>query len=171
MNIGYIALALCVAVAAAALLVFRPSYAYAARSDLTQNQARAIVAPLYDALNEPATKDIAALLAQTTGADFLSCATEDECVGRDAVVARFTNLGKVVPDLRWTIRQVWVSGDEIIVRGEATGTPVQPFLGAQPTGKSFKTMSIDVHTVKGGKIVRTYHLENWTVAIRQLSGN
>jgi hypothetical protein len=29
-------------------------------------------------------------------------------------------------------------------------------------------MSIDVHTVKGGKFVRTYYLENWTVAIRQL---
>jgi ketosteroid isomerase-like protein len=170
MNIGYFALALCVAAAAAALLVFRPSYAHAAAPDL-QNQARAIVAPLYDALNEPAKKDIAALLAQTTSADFLSFATEDECVGRDAVVARFTNLGKVVSDLRWTIKQIWVSGDEIIVRGEATGTPIQPFLGVQPTGKSFKTMSIDVHTVKGGKIVRTYHLENWTVAIRQLSGN
>jgi hypothetical protein len=57
------------------------------------------------------------------------------------------------------------------VRGEATGTPVQPFLGVQPTGKSFRTMSIDVHTVKRGKIVRTYHLENWTVAIRQLGAN
>jgi predicted ester cyclase len=171
MNIGYTALVLCVAAAAAAFLVLRASHAHAAAPGLTQDQARAIVTPLYDALNEPATKDIGALLAQTTSADFLSCATEDECVGRDALVARFTNLAKVVPDLRWTIKQIWVSGDEIIVRGEATGTPVQPFLGVQPTGKSFRTISIDVHPVKGGKIVRTYHLENWTVAIRQLGAN
>jgi predicted ester cyclase len=136
---------------------------------MTTEEARAIVTPMYDALNDPASKDIAALLAQATSGDFQSCATEDECVGRDALVARFTNLGNVVPNLRWTMKQVWVSGNEIIVRGEATGTPVQPFLGVQPTGRTFKTMSIDVHTVRDGKIIRTFHLENWTVAIRQLT--
>jgi hypothetical protein len=29
-------------------------------------------------------------------------------------------------------------------------------------------MSIDVHTVEGGRIVRTYHVEDWAGAIRQL---
>ena len=43
------------------------------------------------------------------------------------------------------------------VRGEATGTPAGELLGVPHGGKSFKLMSIDVHTVEGGKIVRSYH--------------
>jgi hypothetical protein len=29
--------------------------------------------------------------------------------------------------------------------------------------------SIDVHTVEGGKLVRSYHVEDWMSAIRQFS--
>ena len=135
---------------------------------LTPETARSIVTPLYEALNEPGKKDITALLEQATTPDFLSCGNEGECVGRDAVVARFTALGQTIPDLHWTIKQIWVAGKEVIVRGEATGTPAQAFLGLEPTGKSFRTMSIDIHTIEDGKIKRSYHLENWIVALRQL---
>ena len=58
--------------------------------------------------------------------------------------------------------------NEVIVRGEANGTTAQAFLGLEPTGKSFRTMSIDIHTIKDGKIKRSYHLENWIVALRKL---
>jgi hypothetical protein len=44
------------------------------------------------------------------------------------------------------------------VRGEATGTPAGEFMGARHTGKSFKLMSIDVHTFEGGKMVRSCHI-------------
>ena len=51
----------------------------------------------------------------------------------------------VVPDLNWTIKELFVSGENtIIVRGEATGAPIKTFLGAEPTGRSFRTMSIDI---------------------------
>jgi predicted ester cyclase len=55
------------------------------------------------------------------------------------------------------------------VRGEATGTPAGEFMGAPHSGKSFKLMSIDVHTLEGGKMVRSYHIEDWLGAVRQLS--
>jgi len=42
-------------------------------------------------------------------------------------------------------------------------------MGAAHSGKSFKLMSIDVHTLEGGKMVRTYHIEDWLGAVRQLS--
>jgi hypothetical protein len=54
---------------------------------MTVDEARAIVSPIYEALNEPAKKDITALLTLTTAADFVSCSTETECVGRDDVIA------------------------------------------------------------------------------------
>jgi hypothetical protein len=41
--------------------------------------------------------------------------------------------------------------------------------GAQPTGKSFNTMSIDIFTVKNGKLASAYHVENWVGALQQMS--
>lgn len=62
-----------------------------------------------------------------------------------------------------------VSGNQVTVRGEATGTPAGEFMGAPHSGKSFKLMSIDVHTLEGGKMVRSYHIEDWMGAVRQLT--
>jgi hypothetical protein len=69
----------------------------------------------------------------------------------------------------WTIKELFVSGENtIIVRGEATGTPIKTFLGAEPTGRSFRTMSI-VSTQSPTQGSRAYHVENWTAASRQLA--
>jgi hypothetical protein len=45
----------------------------------------------------------------------------------------------------------------------------KPFWGAEPTGRSFRTMSIDLYTVTDSRISRSYHVENWTAALRQLA--
>jgi predicted ester cyclase len=87
------------------------------------------------------------------------------------VIARFKSTPESVPDLKWEIKELVVAGNRVVVRGEATGTPVRPVFGLTPTGRSFKVMSLDMHMIEGNKIVRTYHLENWTVAARQLAGN
>ncbi len=39
---------------------------------------------------------------------------------------------------------------------------------AQPTGKSFETMAIDLSTVRDGKPARAHHIENWMTALEQL---
>jgi predicted ester cyclase len=69
---------------------------------------------------------------------------------------------------RLPVTDIMVSGDRVIVRGEATGTPVGEFFGARPTGKSFKTMALDVFTVRGDKLASAYHVENWVGAIQQI---
>jgi acyl-CoA synthetase (AMP-forming)/AMP-acid ligase II len=50
---------------------------------LTVEQARAIVAPLYEALNEPTKKDVPALLAKAANPDYRSCSTNSDCLSRD----------------------------------------------------------------------------------------
>ena len=128
--------------------------------------------PIYDALTRPGDKDVEALIKSVTSPDFQSCGNEGECADQAAVITRFKALASVVPDLNWTIKELFVSGENtIIVRGEATGTPIKTFLGVEPTGRSFRTMSIDLYTVTGRKISRSYHVENWTAALRQLANN
>ena len=135
---------------------------------LTVEQARAIVAPLYEALNEPTKKDVPALLANATNPDYQSCSTNSDCMSRDQLAGVFTVLGKIIPDLHWTIKDIWTSGNRIVVRGEATGTPTGELYGVKPTGKSFKTISIDMFTVKDGKLATAYHVENWIAATEQI---
>jgi predicted ester cyclase len=89
-------------------------------------------------------------------------------VERDQLAGVFTALGKIIPDLRWTIKDIWTSGNRIVVRGEAIGTPTGELFGVKPTGKSFKTISIDMFTVRDGKLATAYHVENWMAAMEQI---
>src|SRR5882672_6961228 len=137
---------------------------------LTKEEAGAIVTPLYEALNEPLRKDVSALLAQATNPDYRSCSTLTDCRSREALPEAFNAMGKMVPNLRWTIQDVWVTEDRIVVLGEASGTPTENFFGVEPTGRSFKTISLDIFTVKNGKLSSAYHVENWVGAIAQVKG-
>jgi predicted ester cyclase len=80
----------------------------------------------------------------------------------------FKQMGVTVPDLRWIIEDIQIFGDQIVVRGRATGTPIKEFWGAPPTGKSFDTMAIDIFTVRNGKLATAYHIENWMTALQQI---
>jgi predicted ester cyclase len=64
---------------------------------------------------------------------------------------------------------VMVSGDRMIVRGEATGTPSTDFFGIPHKGKTFRIMSIDIWTMTDGKASSVHHVEDWAGAIGQLS--
>jgi predicted ester cyclase len=153
----------CAAVAAMGLLT---SSAWA---ELSAEAARASVAPFYKALNAEFANDSAELIKQATAPQWVSCRGNETCNSRDEVIAGIGQRLRSVPDLKWIIKEVLVSGNQVTVRGEATGTPAGEFMGAPYTGKSFKLMSIDVHTLEGGKMVHSYHIEDWLGAVRQLS--
>ena len=146
----------------------QPAPAVAA-SILTIEEARRIVAPLYDALNQPGKKDVAALLAKACNPDYRSYGTNEDWLTREQLAEVFKMIGSAVPDLRWTIEDIQTFGDQIVVRGEAAGTPTGELFGAKPTGKSFKTMALDLFTVKNGKLASAYHVENWMAALEQIS--
>ena len=71
---------------------------------------------------------------------------------------------------------VWRSPIEIARRpcrsGSQSGAKrlgrLSELFGTKPTGRSFRAMSIDVFTVKGGKLASAYHVENWIGALEQI---
>jgi predicted ester cyclase len=156
------------ALSAAALIAVAVT-ASAARAEISTDAARAAVAPFYKALNAEFTKESADLIRQATAPQWMSCGSNEACNTRDQVIAGVAARLKSVPDLKWEIKDVAVSGNQVTVRGEATGTPAGEFFGTPRTGKSFKVMSIDVHVIEAGKMVRSYHIEDWMGATRQLS--
>jgi predicted ester cyclase len=139
------------------------------RAEISSEAARASIASFYKALNAEFAKDSPELIRRSTAPQWVSCRGNDVCNSRDEVIAGTGQRLKSVPDLKWEIKEILVAGNQVTVRGEATGTPSGEFMGAPYTGKSFKLMSIDVHTLEGGKMVRSYHVEDWLGAVRQLS--
>lgn len=89
---------------------------------------------------------------------------------RDAFLGQVGGFAQLMPDLDWAIQDMHQDGDTIIVRSRATGTPVAPFFGVDGEGRSFDILTIDIHELKDGKIMRTYHVEDWATALQQLAG-
>jgi hypothetical protein len=142
----------------------------ASSQNLTEAQARAIIAPWYGLFNVATRGDVKSIQEQVLTADYESCAgyLPGECWGRDTSIKVVGNFAKSIPDMKFDIKEVLVSGDRVIVRGEVTGTPAGELFGVPHTGKSFRIMAIDIQTIKDGKITKTYHMENWLSALGQL---
>jgi ketosteroid isomerase-like protein len=154
-------------VAAAALLASPLS---GSAQSLTEAQARAVIAPWYSLFNQPVQGDMKTLQEQVLTADYESCwgYLPGECWGRDASIKVVGGFAKSIPDMKFDVKEVLVAADRVIVRGEVTGTPAGDLFGVPHSGKSFRIMAIDIQTIRDGKIVRTYHLENWLSALGQL---
>jgi ketosteroid isomerase-like protein len=142
----------------------------ASAQDLTETQARAIIAPWYSLFNVKSRGDVKAIEEQVLTSDYESCAgyLPGECWGRDTSIKVVGNFANSIPDMTFDIKEVLVARDRVIVRGEVSGTPAGELFGAPHTGKSFKIMTIDIQTIKDGKIAKTFHMENWLSAFRQL---
>jgi steroid delta-isomerase-like uncharacterized protein len=136
---------------------------------MNREAAARLVAPFYDALNRPTSKDVAALVESVASPDWRSFSGEAVSKGRDEFVNQVRGFGKVIPDLAWTIKDVFGDGDRVIVRSEASGTPATDFMGVPHAGKRFAIMTIDIHTVRDGKLVAAHHVEDWASALRQLA--
>ena len=140
--------------------------------DLTETQAREIIAPWYSMFTQPVRGDIAALHDKAVTADYQSFTGDGagESWGRDVSIKVIGSFAVTIPDMRFEIKEVLVAGNRVIVRGEVSGTPAGALFGGliPHSGKSFRIMAIDIQTIESGKIRKTYHMENWFAALTQL---
>ncbi len=143
----------------------------AAAPAIAQNSGdRAVVEAFYlDIINGAGRPDLAARAERVLAADWQSVG---DYSGRNKTRAEFVGqlggFAQIIPDLKWEIAEILQAGNRYTVRGRARGTPVRPFFGVEPAGKSFDIMSLDIHTLEGGRIARSYHVEDWAAALRQL---
>lgn len=103
--------------------------------------------------------------------DFVSEGTVDN-KNKEQLIGQLGFFWKMIPDLKWEPQEIIESGNQVIVRSRVTGTPNSPegkFFGVPTNGaKSFQTMSIDIHTIKNGKIIKVNHIEDWATALKQV---
>src|SRR5258705_8511688 len=142
----------------------------ASAQNLTEAQARAVIAPWYGLFNVATRGDVKSIQEQVLMSDYESCAgyLPGECWGRDQSVKVVGNFAKSIPDMKFDIKEVLVAGNRVIVHGEVSGTPSGDLFGVPYAGRSFRIMAIDIQTIRDGRIAQTYHLENWLTPLGHL---
>ncbi len=129
-----------------------------------------IVTPFYtQCLTVNAETNVAEKMGQILADNFQSKGAAD-VKSKEQLIGQIQFFWKLVPDLKWEIQEMIQEGNQVVVRSVASGTPNGNFMGVETNGtKSFKTMTIDIHTVQNGQVVEVHHLEDWATAIKQLS--
>lgn len=89
---------------------------------------------------------------------------------RDCVfsVDLLAGLTTTFPDLRLTILDVLQDEDMVVVRAEMAGTQRGAFMGLPSKNGKLAIQVIDIHEFKNGKIIRTWHSEDWLTGLHQL---
>src|SRR5947207_14258786 len=72
------------------------------------------------------------------------------------------------PDLDIKIEEVLQEGDKVIVRSKISGTQRGAVMGFPAKNRKMSIQAIDIHEFKNGKIVRTWHTEDWMNGLHQL---
>ena len=85
--------------------------------------------------------------------------------GAKQILAELTN---TFPDLKITIQDILQDGNKVVVRSEISGTQKAPLMGSPPKNRKLLIQAIDIHEFKDGKIVRTWHSEDWMTGLHQL---
>jgi len=102
-------------------------------------------------------------------ADDFQSINAKETKGKAQLIGQVAGFWKLMPDMKWEIKDMVQEGNQVVVRSEFSASPKGNFMGMELDGsKTFKTMAMDMHTIENGRIKTVYHLEDWTTAIQQL---
>jgi steroid delta-isomerase-like uncharacterized protein len=139
------------------------------RLETAVDNLKDLVRPLYtECFTVNSKGDVAATMGRLLADDFKSI-NSAETKGKAQLIGQIQFFWKLIPDLKWDIQEMLQDGNKVIVRSMASGSPKGDFMGLHPDGsKSFKVMTIDIHTVEKGKVQQVYHLEDWATALQQL---
>jgi steroid delta-isomerase-like uncharacterized protein len=88
--------------------------------------------------------------------------------GPKGVAQLIDELTTIFPDFKVTPAEILQDGNKVIVRSEITGTQRAPFVGFPAKNRKMTIQAIDIHEFKDGKIVRTWHTEDWMTGLYQL---
>jgi steroid delta-isomerase-like uncharacterized protein len=89
--------------------------------------------------------------------------------GPSGMVGQIAAFRRAMPDYNVIHEDVIAQGDRVAVRNTVSGTHQGAFMGIQPTGTHIEMRTMDVHQVRDGRIVTTWHLEDFAGLMAQLN--
>jgi steroid delta-isomerase-like uncharacterized protein len=93
---------------------------------------------------------------------------EGQAIGRDAFKPFVGGFHAMFPGFKVVNEDIIDAGDKVVVRSTLSGTQAAAFAGFPSKGKSFSVMAIDIHQFKDGKVIKTWHIENWLSGLFQM---
>jgi steroid delta-isomerase-like uncharacterized protein len=88
--------------------------------------------------------------------------------GRQAVIDAVAAFAAGFPDLELTVEQEVAEGDLMVQYGMLAGTNTGQLMGMPATDKPVRLAWMDMHRIKGGQIVESWHLEDTAGMLQQL---
>jgi predicted ester cyclase len=88
--------------------------------------------------------------------------------GPDQMITVFADMAIALPDMRIEILDLLIDDHKIGVRAELTGTQSGPLLGIAATSKAVRFAIHSFHELRGNRVAKTWHLEDWMTLFRQL---
>lgn len=130
-----------------------------------------LIMPLYrDCFTVNARFDPVTIMNRLLADNFQSVGSK-ETKNKAQLIGQIQFFWKLVPDLKWEVQDTLQQDNKLVVRSIASGSPKGEFMGLKLDGsKSFKIMTIDIHTVDNDRIQTVHHIEDWATAIQQLKG-
>ena len=147
--------------------------AYKEKQMVETDKMKTIAQQFYNQLSNPNDPQTDALSKNYMDENWVSTPKPISGAGRVGFVKTLSIFGAMIPDLKWEPQEMLVSGNRIIVRSIATGTPNSEegrFFGTPTNGtKKFEIPTIDIHTIENGKITESHHVEAWLTALGQIN--
>ncbi|WP_253189923.1 ester cyclase [Paraburkholderia fungorum] len=84
------------------------------------------------------------------------------------MAAIFHNIAAALPDMKIEIHDLLIHGDRVGVRAEVTGTQAGPLMGIAATSKPVRFAIHSFHEMRGGRVAKTWHLEDWLTVFQQI---
>jgi steroid delta-isomerase-like uncharacterized protein len=81
-------------------------------------------------------------------------------VGPEGGKGALTMLNTAFPDFSIKVEDMIQEGDKVVVRASITGTQHGPFMGKPASNRRIEIQAVDIHQIKDGKILRTWHTED-----------
>ena len=126
----------------------------------------ALAKNFYNAFNTGNTDSLTGVIAEDWIDDPLSAGQQPGRSGFIPVVQYFRS---AFPDLHHSIDDIVAEGDRVVVRGTLSGTQKGDFNGIPATNRKVTFRTIDIHQIKDGVIVETWHLEDIASLMSQLT--
>jgi len=118
---------------------------------------------------EAFTKNDPSLIDKVLHEDWVDIpAVPGQPAGPEGVKPLLAQLTTTFPDLKLTIEDILQDGNKVVVRANMAGIQKGEFMGFPPKNQKMDIQVVDIHEFKDGKIVRTWHTEDWMSGLRQL---
>ena len=88
--------------------------------------------------------------------------------GRDGMKTAMAGYYASFPDFHVANEDFVAQGDKVVVRSTITATQRGAFAGVPPSGKTFRIMAVDIHQICDGRVVKTWHVEDWLSGLFQM---